>query len=72
MMGAVLAYFGSKMHLLLIGADLNAQFKIVYANGTHKGNNAESAKSDLQSSAEDDVISNFKVRVASTFINCLQ
>jgi len=37
-MGANGFYFGQKMFYLLQGADLNAQFKIVYANGKSVGN----------------------------------
>ena len=33
MTGAMVSYFGNKMYLLAIGADLNAQFKLVYKNG---------------------------------------
>ena len=36
-MGANGFYFGQKMFYLLLGADLNAQFKIVYANGKSVG-----------------------------------
>ena len=33
MTGAMVSYFGNKMYLLAIGADLNAQFKLVYKTG---------------------------------------
>ena len=62
MMGAILSYFGSKMYLLLIGADLNTQFKIVYADGSKVGDNTESNTSDLRSASENDVSNNLKVR----------
>ena len=62
MMGAILAYFGSKMYLLLIGADFNAQFKIVYADGTKIGDKSEKNASDLMSASENDVNCNIKVR----------
>ena len=68
MMGAILAYFGSKMYLLLMGADLNAQFKIVYADGTKVGDKSESNASDLRSATENDVNNNIKVRVVLTLI----
>ena len=63
MMGAILAYFGSKMYLLLIGADLNAQFKIVYRDGTKVGDHAEANASDLRSASENDVNNDLKVRL---------
>ena len=62
MMGAILAYFGSKMYLLLMGADLNAQFKIVYADGAKMTDNTETNASDLRSASENDVSSDLKVR----------
>ena len=61
MMGAILAYFGSKMHLLLIGADLNAQFKIVYADGSKMTDKADTNNADLQSAGESDINTNIKV-----------
>ena len=68
MMGAILAYFGSKVHLLLMGADLNAQFKIVYADGSKLSDNTETNISDLRSASENDVSSDLKVRETLTFI----
>ena len=68
MMGAILAYFGSKMYLLLMGADLNTQFKIVYADGTKVGDKSETNASDLRSATENDVNNNIKVRVILTLI----
>lgn len=62
-MGAILAYFGSKMYLLLIGADLNTQFKIVYADGTKMGDKSETNTSDLRSASENDVNNDLKARV---------
>ena len=67
MMGAILSYFGSKMYLLLIGADLNTQFKIVYADGTKVGDKSETNTSDLRSASENDVNNDLKVRVVLTF-----
>ena len=60
-MGAILAYFGSKMHLLLMGADLNAQFKIVYADGSKMTDKADTNQSDLQNAGENDVNNDLKV-----------
>ena len=62
MMGAILSYFGSKMYLLLMGADLNAQFKIVYADGSKMTDKTESNISDLRSAGENDINPNIKVR----------
>ena len=61
MMGAIISYFGSKMYLLLIGADLNAQFKIVYADGSKMTDKSESNISDLKSAGENDINTNIKV-----------
>ena len=72
MMGAILAYFSSKMRLLLMGADLNAQFKIVYADGTKMGDNTDANASDLRSASENDVNNDIKVKSGTTlnFIHC--
>ena len=43
-MGACGFYFGQKMFYLLQGADLNAQFKIVFPNGKLANSQSEKAK----------------------------
>ena len=68
MMGAILSYFSSKMYFLLIGADLNNQFKIVYADGTKVGDNSEKSAADLRNASENDVTNSIKVRVMLTLI----
>ena len=53
-LGASLAYFGEKMKLLFMGADLNAQFKVVYGDGSFKGDGSKES-SILRRASEGDV-----------------
>jgi hypothetical protein len=60
MTGAMLSYFGNKMYLLAIGADLNAQFKLVYKN-CQKGEESVDEAEVLRRASEFDINSSLKV-----------
>ena len=76
-MGANGFYFGQKLFYLLQGADLNAQFKLVYSNGKLADNTVEKRKqsetlAQEQADAEnapDAILKKIKPEVKAAFLS---